>query len=96
LDVDVDTRIDNGRLLARLSSHGEVLSKRYTDTRVIVHCRIPERVLRHLYSEDTQIRAHGRGAEGNGHASGSNGRAAADKLSVNANGKTSSNGKSGG
>ncbi len=41
LDVDVETGVENGRLLAYLASHGEVLSKRYTDSRVIVHCRIP-------------------------------------------------------
>jgi GTP-binding protein HflX len=72
LDVDVETRVDNGRLLAMLSSHGEVLSRRYTDSRVIVHCRIPERALSHLRGLDTQIRPHGRvagqAANGRGHA----------------------------
>ena len=72
LDVDVETRVDNGRLLAMLSSHGEVLSRRYTDSRVIVHCRIPERALSHLRGLDTQIRPHGRvtgqAAQGNGRA----------------------------
>ncbi len=58
LDVDVETGVENGRLLAMLSSHGEVLSKRYTDSRVIVHCRIPERVLGHLRGEQAQIRPH--------------------------------------
>jgi GTP-binding protein HflX len=60
LDVDVETRVDNGRLLAMLASHGEVLSKRYTDSRVIVHCRIPERAMSHMRGPDTQIRPHGR------------------------------------
>ncbi|MBI3836404.1 MAG: GTPase HflX [Planctomycetia bacterium] len=100
LDVDVETRVDNGRLLARLSSHGEVLSKRYTDTRVIVHCRVPERVLRHLYSEDTQIRPHGRVAGevagNNGFAPGSNGKAAISKPSATGNAKTEANGRKGG
>jgi GTPase len=60
LDVDVETGVENGRLLALLASHGEVLSKRYTDSRVIVHCRIPERALGHLRGTGAEIRPHGR------------------------------------
>jgi len=60
LDVDVETGVENGRLLAMLSSHGEVLSKRYSDSRVIVHCRVPQRALGHLRGPDTQIRPHGK------------------------------------
>jgi GTP-binding protein HflX len=78
LDVDVETGVDNGRLLAALASHGEVLSKRYTDSRVIVHCRIPQRALGHLRTEQAEIRPHGQPAGepgGNGHAANGNGRA---------------------
>jgi len=66
LDVDVETRIDNGRLLAMLSSHGEVLSKRYTDNRVTVHCRIPQRAMSHFRGLETTIRPH-RAVSENGH-----------------------------
>jgi GTP-binding protein HflX len=65
LDIDVETGVENGKLLAQLASYGEVLSKRYNDSRVIVHCRIPERAMGHLRSADTYIRPHG---SGNGHA----------------------------
>ena len=59
LDVDVETGVDNGRLLAALAAHGEVLSKRYTaDNRVVVHCRVPQRALAHLHSQGTTIRPH--------------------------------------
>jgi len=58
LDIDVETGVENGKLLAQLSSYGEVLSKRYTDNRVIVHCRIPERAMGHLRHIDTSIRPH--------------------------------------
>lgn len=68
LDVDVETGVDNGRLLAALSAYGEVLSRRYNDSRVVVHCRVPQRALAHLYSPDTTVRPH----HGNG-SSGSNG-----------------------
>ncbi len=82
LDVDVETGVGNGRLLAMLASHGEVLSKRYTEDRVIVHCRVPERALSHLRGEQTTIRPHGQSkdaaasnghAEDNGHAADGNG-----------------------
>jgi GTP-binding protein HflX len=66
LDVDVETRIDNGRLLAMLSSHGEVLSKRYHDDRVTVHCRIPQRAMSHFRGPETTIRPHG-APSSNGH-----------------------------
>ncbi len=66
LDVDVRTRIDNGKLLALLASHGEVLSKRFTDTHVVVHCRIPQRALGHLRSAEAEIMPHN--GQANGHA----------------------------
>jgi hypothetical protein len=55
-----------------------VLSKRYTDSRVIVHCRIPQRALGHLRTEQAEIRPHGQPAGepgGNGHGANGNGRA---------------------
>jgi len=64
LDVDVETGVDNGRLLAMLSAYGEVLSKRYNDSRVTVHCRIPQRALAHLYDGATEIRPHSAGING--------------------------------
>jgi GTP-binding protein HflX len=44
-DLDVETSVDNGKLLAYLAAHGEILSRRYNEDRVTVHCRIPERHL---------------------------------------------------
>jgi GTP-binding protein HflX len=72
LDLDVETGVENGRLLAQLAAVGEILSKRFTDTRVIVHCRVPERAVAHLYGEGVSIRPRGGvaadGPNGNGHA----------------------------
>ena len=82
--------VDNGRLLAYLAGHGEVLSKHYTDSRVVVHCRIPERAMGHLRHIDTSIRPHNRAigaAETNGAASngsaGTSGAARHDEASTN-------------
>ena len=58
LDVDVETGVANGRLLAQLAAYGEVLSKRYSDDRVVVHCRVPRRALAHLHGTDVTIRPH--------------------------------------
>jgi GTP-binding protein HflX len=67
LDLDVETGVDNGRLLAMLSVHGEVLSKHYMDSRVVVHCRIPQRAMSHLYGANTTIRPHQANGHSNGH-----------------------------
>jgi GTP-binding protein HflX len=82
LDIDVETGVENGRLLALLSSHGEVLSKRYTDSRVIVHCRIPERAMGYLRHEKADIRPHmlvtAEQGEANGHLQNGNGHVSAN------------------
>jgi GTP-binding protein HflX len=44
-ELDVETSVDNGKLLAYLAAQGEILSRRYHDERVTVHCRVPERHL---------------------------------------------------
>jgi len=44
-DVDIDMPIDNGKLLAYLAAKGEILSTRYGEQRVNVHCRIPQKYL---------------------------------------------------
>jgi GTPase len=63
LDVDVETSVGNGRLLAYLAAHGEVLSKNFTDSRMTVHCRIPQQILGAIHEEGTEVRPHR-----NGHA----------------------------
>jgi GTPase len=63
LDVDVELAIDNGRLLAYLAAHGEVLSKQFFDGRVTVHCRIPQGYLSRIQAEVVGVRPHGSGME---------------------------------
>jgi GTPase len=57
-DVDVETDVGNGRLLAWLAAHGEVLSQRFSERRVLVHCRLPPRALAHIHEEGTTVRPH--------------------------------------
>jgi GTPase len=64
LDVDVEIGVDNGRLLAYLAKHGEVLSKQYRDSRVVVHCRIPSQHLGRIEDDSICVRPHHNGTEG--------------------------------
>jgi GTP-binding protein HflX len=58
-DVDVETSAGNGRLLAYLARHGEVLSQAYgEDGRVTVHCRIPQEFLTKIGENGTVVRQH--------------------------------------
>lgn len=61
LDVDVEMGVDNGRLMAYLAAHGEVLSKHFLDSRVIVHCRIPKCHLDRVGEDSVTVRPHGNG-----------------------------------
>jgi len=58
LDVDVEFSVNNGRLLAYLSAHGEVLSKQFHDGYVVVRCRIPRHYLGRVSQECISIRSH--------------------------------------
>jgi GTP-binding protein HflX len=55
-DVDVETGVENGRLMAYLSAHGDVLSKRCEGLRMIIHCRLPEKFLGRIRDANTKIR----------------------------------------
>jgi GTP-binding protein HflX len=57
-DVDVETGVENGRLVAFLAKHGEVLSQRYEGDRVVIHCRIPQKYLGRIEDRETVIRPH--------------------------------------
>ena len=58
-DVDIQTHVGNGRLLAYLAQHGEVFSHRYDDEdRVTIHCRIPHEYLNKIEDPDTLVRTH--------------------------------------
>ncbi len=57
-DVDVETNASNGRLLAWLAAHGEVLSRHFTDERVTVHCRIPAAMLGRVAAAEAEVTPH--------------------------------------
>ena len=67
-DVDVETDPGNGRLLAWLGRHGEVLSRRFTAERVVVHCRIPAALLGRIGPDEAVVHPHVHPADENASA----------------------------
>jgi GTP-binding protein HflX len=72
LDVDIETDVANGRLLAYLAKHGEILSRTYANDRVSIHCRMPRKSLGQISPQEAQIKLRGTNGRadqnGNGHA----------------------------
>ena len=64
LDVDVEMGVENGRAMAYLAAHGEILSKQYHDSKVVVHCRIPQYYYGRMERDGitVQLRTNGREA----------------------------------
>lgn len=58
LDLDVETSVANGKLLAYLSAHGEVLSKDYQEDRVVIHVRLPARHVGPVFGNGNVVRHH--------------------------------------
>jgi GTPase len=56
LDVDVETDVANGRLLAYLAQHGEILSRTFTGDRVSIHCRLPKKYAGRIRPDDAAVR----------------------------------------
>ncbi len=56
LEVDIETSVGNGRLLAYLSKHGEILSRTFTEDSVTVHCRVPKKYLGRISDEEAKIK----------------------------------------
>lgn len=56
LEVEVETGVENGRLQAYLAAHGEILSRRFNDSRVVVHCRLPRQHVGQVQTGGTTVR----------------------------------------
>lgn len=55
VELDVEMPIDDGKSLAFLAQHAEILSQQFHDTRMVVHCRIPRRHLLQLRRQQVQV-----------------------------------------
>jgi len=58
LDLDIVTDPGNGRLLAWLDANGEVLSRRFDEKQVTVHCRLPNELAGRIDPERAAVRPH--------------------------------------
>ncbi|MGQ0634118.1 MAG: GTPase HflX [Planctomycetaceae bacterium] len=66
----IEADVGNGRLLAFLAAHAEIRDREYNDSRVVLDCRIPRRVLPALPDAELRSRLL------NGHTCATNGAAA--------------------
>jgi len=55
VDVEIETSVGNGRLLAWLAQHVEISDRRYTDSRVTLDCRLPRSFVERLGDNDTMV-----------------------------------------
>jgi GTP-binding protein HflX len=55
VDVDIDMSVANGKLMAYVAAHGEVLSKQFDEQRVRIHCRMPQKYLGRIRLDDVRI-----------------------------------------
>ena len=57
-DIDVEMGVDNGRLMAYLARHGEVLTREYKGERLTMHCRIPQRFMGQVRGDGVTVTDH--------------------------------------
>ena len=57
-DIDIQADPGNGRLLAWLNAHGEVLSRHFVEDRVTIHCRIPAALLGRIPPDEAVVVPH--------------------------------------
>jgi GTPase len=55
VDIEIETGAGNGRLLAYLADHAEIMSRAYTDSRVTLVCRVPKGLADRLGDEETVV-----------------------------------------
>ena len=55
-DVEVETGVSDGRLMAYLAARGEILSQSFAGDRVTIHCRLPQKCLGRIRDPEVRIR----------------------------------------
>lgn len=77
-EVDIEAGVENGKIIAYCSAYGDVLSTSYSDERVSIHCRMPQRFLGRISDPDVCISV--RDSEGTGNGGGENETSEADQA----------------
>jgi GTP-binding protein HflX len=55
LEAEVETGVDNGRVLAYLAQHAQIHDRTYDDNRVRLHCHLPRRCLDFLFEHGVNV-----------------------------------------
>jgi GTP-binding protein HflX len=56
-EAEIETNAANGKVLAYLGAHAEILRQRFHDNLVTVHCSIPRHLLHHIQGPDVRVRS---------------------------------------
>jgi len=59
LEAEVETGVENGRVLAYLAQHAQIHDRTYDDGRVRLNCRLPRRCLEFLFEHGVHVRSNG-------------------------------------
>jgi GTPase len=59
LDAEVETGVENGRVLAYLAQHAQIRDRTYDDDRVLLQCRLPRRCFDFLHEHGARVRTDG-------------------------------------
>ena len=63
LNVDVELPVSNGKILAYLAAHGEILSTQYNEDVMRIHCRVPRKVVGKIQEDESiKVTPHENGA----------------------------------
>ncbi len=59
LEAEVETGVENGRVLAYLAKHAQIRDRTYDQDKVLLQCRIPRRCLDFLNENGAEVRTNG-------------------------------------
>jgi GTP-binding protein HflX len=65
LDLDIETSVSDGKLMAYLAAHGEVMSQQYQGDNVVIHCKLPQRFEGRVRNWAINVRRHTEFLSGN-------------------------------
>ncbi|HLW67350.1 MAG TPA: GTPase HflX [Gemmataceae bacterium] len=55
-EAEVITQASNGKVLAYLNAHADIVRQEFQDSRVIILCHLPRHLLHHIQGPDVQVR----------------------------------------
>jgi GTP-binding protein HflX len=74
LDAEVETGVENGRVLAYLAQHAQIHNRTYAEDRVLLQCVLPRRCIDFLNEHGAQVRTNGQRIYAESSGRGTNGR----------------------